>query len=241
MTLENLKERCLSSIQWWLPIVLMIAITPFTPALDLTASRFFYLQTPEGGHFSTNGFFNFMYDYGVIPAQLTTGFAVLAFLLSYLTPSWKPWRAPSLVLILTLAIGAGFITHALLKDHWGRPRPKQVIEFGGTQPFRPYYKPNFFHQPEPSKSFVCGHCSMGFYFFALALVGKRKGSRALQIAGFTLAAILGIALSLTRIAQGGHFLSDTLMTALIMWLTALTCDWLIFTQAPKDRAAHQKT
>ena len=76
-----------------------------------------------------------------------------------------------------MVVGAGFIVHTALKDHWGRPRPKQIIAFGGEQTFRPFYSPNFFHQPEPSKSFPCGHCTMGFYFFAVAFALRRSGYR----------------------------------------------------------------
>jgi membrane-associated PAP2 superfamily phosphatase len=227
---ESGSHFILTYIHWWLPVALMLLITPFTPTIDLALTRYFYEPSIDGvpGHFSTNNFFNFMFVYGIIPADITAGLAIIALILSYFSTYWKQWRSAALVLILTLAVGAGFITHAVLKDHWGRPRPKQVEEFGGAQAFRPYYQPNFYHQPEPSKSFPCGHCSMGFYFFALALVGKRKRSRVLYVTGLILAWTLGIALSVTRIAQGGHFFSDVLVTALIMWLTALTFDWLIF-------------
>jgi lipid A 4'-phosphatase len=218
--------------QWWVPIVLMAMITPYTTMLDLEFARAFYHpgDSSASGHFTSNAFFDFMYNYGVIPAQITVSLALLVLLLSYVSSYWKPWRSSALMMVLTLAIGAGFITHVLLKDHWGRPRPRQVIEFGGKQPFRPYYEPNFFHQPEPSKSFSCGHCSMGFYFFALALLGKRWRNRFVYWISMSIAFTLGIALSITRIAQGGHFFSDVLMTGLIMWLTALTCDWLIFSE-----------
>lgn len=214
--------------QWWVPIFLMAIVTPFTPWLDLSLERAFFHPGINGepGHFTNNGFFSFMFNYGFIPAEITAMIAAVILLLSYASKSWKRWRSSALVLLLTLAIGSGFITHALLKDHWGRPRPKQVIEFGGKQPFRPFYEPNFFHQPEPSKSFPCGHCSVGFYFFALILVGKRMGNRYFYWIGIFLTLFLGVALSITRLAQGGHFFSDVLMTALIMWLTALTFDWL---------------
>lgn len=210
---------------WLLPIFLMILITPFTSWLDLSIARAFYKGDK---HFTSNEFTYFIYNYGTFPAYFLAFISLSLFGLSFFSKSWMKWRRPSLVLILTLMLGAGFITHTLLKDHWGRPRPRQVIEFGGMQPFRPFYQPNFFHQPEPSKSFTCGHCTMGFFFFALALVGKRLHNKPLFWTGIFLALVLGILLSLARIAQGGHFLSDTLMTALVMWLTAYACDWLIY-------------
>lgn len=219
---------------WLIPVVLMALITFFTPQLDLSMARFFYQRSGDAsGHFSTNAFYDFMFEYGIIPAWLTVGLALGVLLFSYFRPTWKKYRSPALLLILTLAIGGGFITHVLLKDEWGRPRPRQVTEFGGTQAFRPFYQPNFFNQPEPSKSFPCGHCSMGFFFFSVALLGRRLGNSSLYWSGWALAIVLGVALGVTRIAQGGHFFSDVLMSALIMWLTALAFDWLLYPETLK--------
>lgn len=214
---------------WVLPILLMILLTPFTPWLDLKITRYFYHPDPLAlDPFSSGPFFDFLFNYGILPAWIVAIISALIFLFSYVSNPLKAWRNPSLVLILTLIVGAGFLTHMVLKDHWGRPRPKQVIEFGGTQKFRPFYSPNIFHQPQPSKSFPCGHCSMGFFFFALALVGKRLNKKWLEILGFSLAFILGGLLGFARIAQGAHFFSDVLFSALLLWLTALAMDYLVY-------------
>lgn len=212
---------------WLIPVFVVIVLLPFASKIDLRVASYYY---EKGSRFASNAFYNFLYDYGVVPAQITAILAFLALVMSYFSKKWRSWRAPALVLVLTMLVGAGFITQTLLKDHWGRPRPKQVLEFGGTQPFRPFYKPHFFGQPEPSKSFPCGHCSMGFYFFALALVGKRLHSKLMSFSGFFLAATLGVILSLARMSQGGHFFSDTVMSALIMWLTAYASDWLVYSK-----------
>jgi lipid A 4'-phosphatase len=204
-----------------LPILGMLLIAPFTPALDLSISHYFFDPT---GQFRSGPFYDFMFDYAVIPAQAVAIIAFFIYCFSFFVSSLKKLRSPSLVLVVTMLLGAGFIVHTLLKDHWGRPRPKQVIEFNGGQPFHPFYQPNFFDQPEPSKSFPCGHCTMGFYFFALALVLKRAGYRISFYFTLALACLLGIAFGYARIAQGGHFFSDVLMTALIMWITAYLCD-----------------
>lgn len=214
-----LKEKA-----WLWPILAFILITPFTPYLDLAMARFFYQPSD---HFSSNAFYAFFYEYGVLPAQILFALsAVLLFLASFFK-KWKKWHAPALVMVLSLLIGGGLIVHGILKEQWGRPRPKQVIEFGGQQPFRPYYQPNL-HAPEPSKSFSCGHCTMGFYFFALALVARRCHYYKTFWIALVLAFSLGILLSLARIAQGGHFFSDTLMSALVMWLSAYACDRLVY-------------
>ncbi len=222
---------------WLLPILAMAFLTPFTPALDLAISNYFYQDTHS---FPQRPFYTFIFEYGSVPALVTATLALLCFLLANFFPSLQKWRPPTLVLVGTLAIGAGLITNIVLKDYWGRPRPRQVTEFGGTQPFHAFYQPNFFNQPEQSKSFPSGHASMGFYFFALALVGKRIGNRPVFWLGLILAFVLGGVLSWTRIAQGGHFFSDTMMSALVMWLTAYGCDkWIYSDRRNRDERANK--
>ncbi|MBA3956884.1 MAG: phosphatase PAP2 family protein [Parachlamydiaceae bacterium] len=212
-------------MRWWFPLFLFTLFAPFSAEMDLAVSRYFYVE----GHFSSYPLFLFMYHYGYLIGNIVACAAAVVLVGSYLVKRWKKWRSPALLLVLTMLVGAVVISHAIFKDNWGRPRPKQVEEFGGLQQFRPFYEPNF-SSPEPSKSFPCGHCTTGFFFFALALIGKRMGNTNLTAVGFVLAVVLGGLLSLTRIAQGGHFLSDTLASALIMWYTALLCDWLIYSE-----------
>lgn len=215
--------------EWVLPLIVVLLLTPFFSHLDLAITGFFYsIGNDPVEHFVSHPILDYLYLYGPYPAQMTAGIASLILVLSYIRKSLTKWRAPALTLILTLSMGAGFITHLALKDQWGRPRPKQVKEFGGSQNFRPFYQPNFFKQPMPSRSFPCGHCTTGFFFFALALIGKRMKNNTLKRIGFTLAWSLGIALSVARIAQGGHFFSDTVFSAAIMWYTALIMDWLVY-------------
>lgn len=219
-------------IAWLLPLILLALITPFTPYLDLAISNYYFQPTQS---FQSNEFFTFLYNYGLIPAQLLFSSAAVMLFLGCFFKKWKKWHTPALVLVLSLLIGGGLIVHEMFKEHWGRPRPKQVIEFGGTQPFRPYYEPNFFHQLEPSKSFSCGHCTMGFYFFSPALLARRLNYRKTFWAALLIAFALGISLSFARIVQGGHFFSDTLVSAIVMWLSAyLTVQLLI---PPKEDKA----
>jgi len=211
-----------------IPIFLWIAFTPWSAWLDLQISQSFF----ENGSFISHPFWDWLYLYGLWPGWMMMGIALMGLLFSF-SKSYLSWRKPCLYLVLTFVIGSGLIIHAGFKDHWGRPRPRQVVEFGGLQSFRSYYQPNI-SQPEPSKSFACGHASLGFYFFSLALLGMIYQSRILYWAGWGLAWGLGGLLSIARIAQGGHFLSDTLASALIMWLTAWGLAFFLFVKRNKD-------
>lgn len=217
-----------NSLYYWgyalFPIILLLAAGPWLNDLDLQASGYFYQQN----QFQSSSATRFIFQYGIWPAWITIGICFGILITSCFLNSLKKWRKGVIFLILTLGIGSGLIVHAVLKDHWGRPRPKQTIEFGGSQPFRAFYEPNFLQQPEPSKSFPSGHASVGFFFCAVALLGWHYRHRTLFYTGILLFIFLGGILSWTRVAQGGHYLSDTLFSAAIMWLTAFTLYRFIF-------------
>lgn len=222
--------------QWCAPLFLWLVITPFSSELDLAVAKTaFYREwahTPTGeyGFFSTP-FFDFIYLWGVLPAQVISFIAASTLIASIWYAPAVRFRSVCLVLSLTLGIGSGVITHFVLKESWGRPRPRQIIDFGGNQPFRAYYQPQFKNTPEPSKSFPSGHSTCGFYFFCLYFLGKRLKRKRLAYIGMSTSLILGTVISLARIVQGGHFISDICISALIMWYTAYILDYLIY-QAP---------
>lgn len=208
-----------------IPLVLLLAIAPFSAGIDLALAHYFY--NPAQHAFSTHAFFTFFYKQGLLPGQIFGVVAFFFFVFSFFIPKLSNLRRPALQVGLTLAIGAGILTHAVLKDHWKRPRPKQVEQFGGSEPFRPFYQPNFSAKGK-FKSFPSGHAAMGFCFFALAIQGRRLRNRRLFFLGLFLAFGLGTCLSLSRIAQGGHFFSDTFASACLMWMTAALCDRALF-------------
>lgn len=207
-----------------IPIFLIALYTPWAADFDLYLSHLFF----HNGHFVHNPFVEAIFKYGFYPAWILVGIMSGLLIFSFLIPQKKNVRKAALYLLLTLAIGAGLMVHVILKDHWGRPRPRQVIEFGGNQPFRAYYQPHFSLKKEAAKSFPCGHCSTGFYFFSLALLGYYYKRKDLYWIGMGLAFGLGILLGYARIAQGGHFFSDVVFAALIMWLVSLFLFHLIF-------------
>jgi lipid A 4'-phosphatase len=119
-------------------------------------------------------------------------------------------RAYGFFILLCVAIGPGLIINVALKDHWGRPRPRQLIEFGGkfeyVQPLVP--------SPARGKSFPCGHCSVGYLYAIGWWVWRRRHPRWAAVSlvgGLTLGTLLG----LDRMATGAHFLSDAIWSALI--------------------------
>ncbi len=222
--------------RWLWPTLLLFLVIPFTPSLDLKIEQFFYDHGNDPiTHFIQSPLLDFIFEDLPTATFIVLGLSILAFLVSFLG---KPnWRKPALVMMLTMIIGSGVIIHLALKEYWGRPRPKQIEHFGGSQSYRAVWSPQF--KPiEPSKSFACGHCTLGFFFFALYLVGVRLKSKKVQFFGLFLAFGLGLAYSLTRMMQGGHFFSDTLFAMWVMWISALISDWLVYAKEDHIETAH---
>ncbi|MBN4067273.1 phosphatase PAP2 family protein [Simkania negevensis] len=223
------------TLLWLLPLAAIVVIAPFSSSIDLAIASFFYDPSPSA-HWplNKNAIVQGIYHYGTLPAFATASAGLIFFAASFIWERWKRWRATALILPLSLALGSGLIANALLKDHWGRPRPRQVIEFGGTAQFSPFHLPLFGEEGSAFHSFCSGHATMGFFFLSLCLVGQRMRSKAIFYTGIACTVILGGGLSFARIAQGGHFFTDTLFSMLVMWYTALLIETLLFKpRAPK--------
>ncbi len=214
--------------RWLIPLLLFLIYAPWSGSLDLAVTGLFYTPGAIGDNrFVSNSITQFLFDWGPTPAWIVTLFCLGVLLLGFFSSYWAKWRKYALVPVIVMALGCGLTIHAFLKDHWGRARPKETLEFGGKQPFRPFYAANF-GNPIPSKSFPCGHCAMGFVFFSVALVGQQMRKRWLEITGYFLAFGIGTILSLLRITQGGHYLSDAIASALIIWWVSLIACWVVF-------------
>ena len=135
---------------------------------------------------------------------------------------WRMRAVHWLYLVLCLGVGPGLVTNTLLKDQWGRARPAQIVEFGGSKTFTPPLLPA--DQCARNCSFVSGEAaSMFAVFYAVALIVPHW-SVATMIAG----TIVGLAAGLVRVAQGGHFLSDVVFAGVFMALIAAGLHRLMF-------------
>ena len=125
-----------------------------------------------------------------------------------------------LFLILCFALGPGLLVNVVLKNHWGRPRPVAITQFGGELV---YQKPWVISsQCITNCSFVAGDPSTAFAFFALVVLIRKKFWRNLI---FGLCMANWVFFASLRIAAGGHFLSDVLIGATLVWIVI----WLTYT------------
>jgi membrane-associated PAP2 superfamily phosphatase len=122
----------------------------------------------------------------------------------------------ALFLLLTLALGPGLFVNTLMKDNWGRPRPVDIPEFGGSEPFKPWWDPRGICPK--NCSFVAGDASGAFWTLAPAALTPAPW----RPVAYAAALAFGLGVGALRVMFGGHFVSDVLFsgvfTFLIIWL-----------------------
>lgn len=215
--MRDRKSEIIQTI--WLPafFVLFMTLVIRIYDLDLRVQRWFWDSSVGVWKYANDPIVTAIYNIGVIPALFISLISLAVLLLGIGRQDIARYRKIAAYLTLTAIVGAGIITNGILKGLWGRPRPSQLIEFGGSQ----NYEPVLVYMSESyGKSFPCGHSTMGFFFWALALaIPRRHKSMRIGVALFGL--ILGVVLGWVRAAQGGHFVSDTLWAAAVMWFTSI--------------------
>jgi lipid A 4'-phosphatase len=128
----------------------------------------------------------------------------------------------ALFLIATLAIGPGLVTNLILKDHWGRARPIDVQQFGGTEHFTPWWNPN--GDCPTNCSFIAGEPSGAFWTLAPAALAPPE----LRALAYGAALVFGAAVGVLRIAAGAHFFSDVVFAGVFMFLVVWLGHGLIY-------------
>ncbi|NRB81025.1 MAG: phosphatase PAP2 family protein [Saccharospirillaceae bacterium] len=183
----------------------------FIPSIDLNISSLFFDQTTQS--FKPNAFLYFIKELFQSTFPLLFILFVLTFIGIYIKT--KQLNRPVLFLICTLVVSA-IVIEIVMKGEFGRARPRDIIEFNGDKQFTRAFEVS--DQCQKNCSFVSGHAGIGFFFLAFGFIVRKKWA-------FLPGLALGLLLSYTRIAQGGHFLSDVVIAGFvtfgIAWLNAI--------------------
>lgn len=121
-------------------------------------------------------------------------------------------RTPACFLFIALVFGPALTVSYAFKEHVGRARPKDIIEFSGTKNFTRAFEIS--DQCKTNCSFSSGHAAMGYYFTAFAWIAPLQ----YQNIVFCLTFLFGSVVGFGRILQGGHFLSDTLFSFIVVMI-----------------------
>lgn len=199
-----------------LALLLLTALFRWTPIDTVISSQFYDPQTREWHWFFHTGCTLF-YRGGIYPAIVLFIAGILLALTGRLCGCKHKHRA-GLFLVFLFIIGPGMIVNHGLKNHWGRPRPHQLEQFGGAHPFVPVGSPGPLMQA--NSSFPSGHAAVAFYLMGpgfLASPRRRGLSTRLIIGGM----LFGGLMALVRVVQGGHFVSDVVWSGAIVYFTAV--------------------
>jgi membrane-associated PAP2 superfamily phosphatase len=211
---------------------ILLCATP----LDVWISSLFY--TPGGRDrwsLEHNFIFQIIYKYGTWPTYALALVSGALLLLSLAVVRLRAWRRRLAVAFLTVVIGPWLLTNLVLKENWGRPRPRELKVFGGRWDYRPVWRPG---PSAEGPSFPSGHAAMAFGLFgAVFLLRRRRPARwvGAGLAGY------GTLMGLVRIVQGAHFASDVLWSAGITLGSSLILHDLVFRlpgSEGRDRKRH---
>ena len=119
-----------------------------------------------------------------------------------------------LYLLLTLALGPGLLVNGILKQHWGRARPREVAAFGGDKQFTKAFVLS--DQCKTNCSFVSGEASLGFFGLAFMFVAPRRRRKTIVISSL----LAGLLIGLVRMGAGAHFLSDVIFAGVFTFLVS---------------------
>jgi len=218
-------DRILRAVAAATLVVSIIAVA--FPEIDLAVSALFHRppKLPDLNEFPASAVPS------LIELRLSgmalTRWIIVALLLCGLAKAVTPLLAravptrPLLFLAASLTIGPGLLVNSLFKAWWGRPRPNEILPFGGTDAFMPAWIPGG-ACPE-NCSFPSGEASSSMWLIALIFVVPPAWRRATLVA----ALLWALLISVNRILFGGHFLSDVLIGWGLTAMVVIACRHLI--------------
>jgi membrane-associated phospholipid phosphatase len=130
----------------------------------------------------------------------------------------------ALVPLITYGVGVGLIVNAVLKETFGRARPRDTFGLGGDHPLSAAWE--FSGACASNCSFTSGEAAGAMAMMsALYLIPtqRRLTHRIVQ----PLFGAFAIALSFNRILFGGHYLSDVVLSVLIVAAVMLSAELVL--------------
>ncbi|WPX97833.1 phosphatase PAP2 family protein [Candidatus Fokinia crypta] len=191
----------------WGICVLIFSIFSY---LDIYVSSLFY---------SSNGFYVTDFLSGVseflfICPMIAFSLLSLSFLMSN-SGNYKNALKLSLSCMMIYVFCCLFVSHLGLKAVFHRPRPENILQFGGNMHFTKAFQMKGECLNRKKCSFVSTHAMTGYAFSLISAFyyNARRLRKRVIIASF----IIGTASGITRIILGKHFLSDVVTSALIAY------------------------
>jgi lipid A 4'-phosphatase len=200
----------------------------FVPQLDLAVASLFYDEMGfSPGRKGLNGVFYWLGDTGAEIVFVALTLAMLGAILRL--GRLGAWRMRLVFLWLALFIGPGLVVNLVLKEHVDRPRPSQLVEFGGDQQFVAAF--DWRDTDQRGHAFVSGHAAFAFFLMAIGWIDARRRRR-WMFAALGFGAVMGLA----RMDPGQHFLSDVVFAFYVVYACTSVAWWLTQRFVPADPA-----
>ena len=176
-------------------------------------------------------------DWLLVALPLLAGAAALAVGLgSFIRPDLKAWRGISIAVLAVIL--AGPLAAMALKHLTALPRPHMLQIFGGRLALPVRF---FAGNGQPSGGALpSSHAAFGYTLLSLYFAGLAAGRRALMRWGLVAGIALGASLSVLRIVQGAHFLSQTVWSAAMIWLLASLIFWPLMARYPAGSGGFER-
>src|SRR5437660_8665880 len=184
------------------------------PALDIKLASPFFDSARGGFWRSYDPLYLRARDGAVWLITLVALPAVVAPIVKLFRPQ-RPMLIPGralLLMLIPLALAPGVFANLVFKEHWGRPRPIDVTEFGGDEHFRPWWDPR--GDCPKNCSFVAGEPSGAFWTLAGAAVVPPHW----RAIAYATALAFGAAVGILRMAAGAHFFTDWVFAGVFSFL-----------------------
>jgi len=216
--LSRATELRVALIAFGLLAVLFIAF----PQLDLAASGLFYLGDGKWLLARDSAWLALPYHGLPRAGQSLLLVLLILFLLGFWQrfPRLKARRAAIGFLIVGGLLGPILLVDATLKEHSGRTRPVNTVNFGGSKLFTPAFIPA--DQCQKNCSFVSGHVATASFIMAFGWLGAPAVRRRWLLASIA----CGGFFALVRMVPGGHFLSDTIFAWFATYFSLWFTEWL---------------
>src|SRR5262252_3851061 len=187
------------------------------PQWDLALTRPFYDPATKQFPLTFNATISWIRDQAVFVTLACMSCLIVSVALKLIWPRRSmliPGRAV-IFLALSFALGPGLLVNGILKEEWSRPRPAEVVEFGGDKTFMPWWDPR--GGCDQNCSFVSGETSTAAWTLAPAMLVPGP----LGMAAVGAAVIFTLGMATIRFIVGGHFFTDVafaiLFTSLVIW------------------------
>ncbi len=190
----------------------------YFPGIDLWAARQLYLGNSK---FILSDSYLAWFFHNPVDVGLKIGFflGLIVYLLICIFKIKIPSEMHKKLIFIfsTVFIAELLIVNFVLKNHWGRARPVHLPEFGGQTGlhFTPAWQ--LAHECVDNCSFSSGHAGIAACLGLLAVLLPQSWRRPYLV----LVVIFTVVVGFMRMARGAHFLSDVVISPLIVLVTAM--------------------